>query len=76
MRRIRLLVAVTVAVGVMMALTVAVRAYATFAKWGSSPVLFYVNPVNADGLSPSSVQAALSGRHERVERATRFAVRV
>jgi hypothetical protein len=39
------------------------QAYATFAKWGSNSVVFYVNPANADvdpGVAEAAVQAGMT----------------
>jgi len=40
------------------ALTTAVHAYATFARWASSSATFYVNPANAD-VTPAAAETAL-----------------
>jgi len=58
MRPVRTLVAAAVAVAGAAALHTGVGAYSTFAHWGSGPVTFYVNPVNAD-VSQSAAIAAL-----------------
>ncbi len=36
------------------------HAYATYAKWGSSPVRYYVNVSNGDGLSATAVENAFA----------------
>jgi hypothetical protein len=58
MRAVRLVAAVAAAVAGAAALHTGVGAYASFARWGSSPVTFYVNPVNAD-VSQTAAVAAL-----------------
>ena len=58
MRAVRTLAALTVAVAGAAALHSGVGAYSSFAHWASSPVTFYVNPVNAD-VSQAAATAAL-----------------
>lgn len=58
MRAVRTIVAVAVAVAGAAALHTGVGAYSSYAHWASSPVTFYVNPVNAD-VSQSAAIAAL-----------------
>ncbi len=58
MRAVRTLAAVAVAVAGAAMLHTGVGAYATYARWGSNTVTFYVNPVNAD-VSQSAAIAAL-----------------
>ena len=58
MRAVRTIAAVAVAIAGAAALHSTVGAYSTYAHWASSPVTFYVNPVNAD-VSQSAAVAAL-----------------
>ena len=58
MRAVRTLAAVAAAVAGAAALHSGVGAYSSFAHWASSPVTFYVNPVNAD-VSQAAATAAL-----------------
>jgi hypothetical protein len=58
MRAVRTIAAVAVAVAGAAVLHTSVGAYSTYAHWASSPVTFYVNPVNAD-VSQSAAVAAL-----------------
>ena len=58
MRAVRTIAAVAVAVAGAAALHNSVGAYSTYAHWASSPVTFYVNPVNAD-VSQSAAAAGL-----------------
>ena len=58
MRAVRTIAAVAVAVAGAAAMHTSVGAYSTYARWASSPVTFYVNPVNAD-VSQSAAVAAL-----------------
>jgi hypothetical protein len=63
MRAVRTLAAVAVAVAVAgaAALHTGVGAYSTFAHWASSPVTFYVNPVNADVSQAAAVAGLQAG---------------
>ena len=58
MRAVRIVAAVAAAVAGAAALHTGVGAYSSFARWGSSPVTFYVNPVNAD-VSQTAAASAL-----------------
>ena len=58
MRAVRTLAAAAAAVAAAAALHSSVGAYSSFAHWASSPVTFYVNPVNAD-VSQAAATAAL-----------------
>jgi hypothetical protein len=61
MRAIRSIVAVAVAVAGAAALHSNTSAYSTFAHWGSTPVTFYVNPVNRDVSSAAATAALQAG---------------
>jgi len=63
MRAVRTLAAVAVAAAVAgaAALHTGVGAYSTFAHWASSPVTFYVNPVNADVSQAAAVAGLQTG---------------
>jgi hypothetical protein len=58
MRAVRTLAALAAAVAGAAALHSGVGAYSSYAHWASSPVTFYVNPVNAD-VSQAAATAAL-----------------
>jgi hypothetical protein len=58
MRAVRIVAAVAAAVAGAAALHTGVGAYSSYARWGSSPVTFYVNPANAD-VSQTAATAAL-----------------
>ena len=61
MRAVRIVAAVAVAVTGAAALHTSAGAYSSFARWGSSPVTFYVNPVNADVSQTAAVAALQAG---------------
>ena len=61
MRAVRTIAALTVAVAGAAALHSGVGAYSSYARWGSSPVTFYVNPVNADVSQTAAVAALQAG---------------
>src|SRR5688572_10041072 len=61
MRAVRTLAAVAVAVAGAAALHTGVGAYSSYARWASSPVTFYVNPVNADVSQAAAVAAMQAG---------------
>jgi hypothetical protein len=58
MRAVRTLAAVAAAVAGAAVLHTSAGAYSSYARWGSSPVTFYVNAANAD-VSPAAAVAAL-----------------
>ena len=58
---VRTIAAVAVAVTGAAVLHTGVGAYASYARWGSSPVTFYVNPVNADVSQAAAVAALQAG---------------
>jgi hypothetical protein len=61
MRAVRTIAAVAAAVAGAAALHTGVGAYASYARWGSNPVTFYVNPVNADVSQAAAVAALQAG---------------
>jgi hypothetical protein len=61
MRAVRIAAAVAAAVAGAAALHTGVGAYSSYARWGSSPVTFYVNPVNADVSQTAAVAALQAG---------------
>ena len=61
MRAVRTIAAVAAAVAGAAALHTSADAYASYARWASSPVTFYVNPVNRDVTSAAAVAALQSG---------------
>ena len=61
MRAARTLVAGAAALVAAAALHGTVNAYSSFAKWGSTPVTFYVNPANADVPTATAVAALQVG---------------
>ena len=61
MRAVRIVAAVAAAVAGAAVLHTGVGAYASFARWGSSTVTFYVNPANADVSQAAAVAALQTG---------------
>ena len=61
MRAVRIIAAAVVAITGAAALHNGVGAYSSFARWASSPVTFYVNPVNADVSQAAAVAALQTG---------------
>ena len=61
MRAVRIIAAAAVAITGAAVLHSGVGAYSTYAHWASSPVTFYVNPVNADVSQAAAVTALQAG---------------
>ena len=61
MRAVRTIVAVAAAVAGAATLHTSTGAYTTYARWASSPVTFYVNPVNQDVSQAAAVAALQAG---------------
>jgi len=61
MRALRTITAAALALGAATALHTNVRAYSTYAHWVSSPVTFYVNPVNQDVPQADAIAALQTG---------------
>jgi hypothetical protein len=61
MRAVRTIVAVAAAVAGAAALHTGVGAYTSYARWATTPVTFYVNPVNLDVSQAAAVAALQAG---------------
>ena len=62
--------ATAIAAAASLALATAAFSYSTYAKWGSTPVTFYVNPATTD----ISQTAAITSSHRKVQRSARSAM--
>jgi hypothetical protein len=63
MNRLSIRRAVLAGAGMAVMLTIGMSAYSTFGKWAVNPVVFYVNPANAD-VSSAAAEAALNAGME------------
>jgi hypothetical protein len=61
MRAVRIVAAVAAAVAGAAALHTGAGAYSSYARWASSPVTFYVNPVNSDVSQAAAIAAMQAG---------------
>jgi hypothetical protein len=61
MRAVRIVAAVAAAAAGAAVLHTGVGAYSSYARWASTPVTFYVNPVNADVSQTAAVAALQAG---------------